>query len=69
MAVSLDSRLGDEYDHELAAPDTNEDLTAVTSWRYADPVPPVIFPGDAVKVAWPNTGNVAWAVEIIGERA
>lgn len=69
LAVSIDSRLGAAYDHELAAPDPNEDLTAVTSWRYADPVPPIVFPGDSLKVTWPNTGNKAWAVEILGELA
>jgi len=69
MSVSIDSRMGSAYDHELAAPDTNEDLATVTSWRYADPVPTIIFPGDALKVTWPNTGNKSWAVEILGESA
>lgn len=69
LSVSIDSRLGSAYDHELAAPDANEDLTLVTSWRYADPVPTIIFPGDALKVTWPNAGDKAWAVEILGESA
>ena len=65
FAVRLDSALGAGFDHLLAAPDANEDLAVVKSFRYADPVPPVIFPGDKVTIIWPNAGGVAWAVEII----
>ena len=67
FAVSLDSELGAAYDSVLAAPDPDEDLTVVTSWRYADPVPPVIFPGDTLKITWPNAGGKTWAIEVIGE--
>lgn len=65
FAVAIDSELGAVYDHLLCAPSADEDLTAVTSFRYADPVPPVIFPGDSLKITWPNTGTKTWAVEII----
>lgn len=68
LAVSIDSSLGAAYDTTLAIPDGDSaDLTAITSWRYADPVPPVIIPGDVLKITWPNTGTKTWAIEIIGE--
>jgi len=66
FAVSIDSELGSEYDHLLSAPSADEDLSAVTSFRFADPVPPVIFPGDRLKINWPNIGTKTWAVEVIG---
>jgi hypothetical protein len=65
FAVSLDSELGTAFNTVLCRPDSEEDLTVVTSFRYADPVPPIVFPGDVLMVAWPNTGTKTWAVEII----
>ena len=66
--IRLDSELGADYDTILATPDPNDDLAAATSFRFADPVPPVIFPGDKVLVNWPNAGTVTWAIDIIGTR-
>jgi len=63
----IDSELGSAFDHLVCAPDgVNEDLSVVTSYRYADIVPVVIFPGDALKITWPNVGTKTWAVEVIG---
>ena len=66
FALRLDAENGPAFDHILAAPDPNEDLAVVTSFRYADPVPPAIFPGDSVSITWPNAGGVVWAIDIIG---
>ena len=68
FVVRLDSELGADYDTILATPDPNDDLAAATSFRFADPVPPVIFPGDKVLINWPNAGLVTWAIDIIGTR-
>ena len=68
FVISLDSETGAAYDSIIAMPDATEDLTVVTTFRYADPVPMIIFPGDRVKVEWPNTGTKTWAVDVIGER-
>jgi hypothetical protein len=66
FSISIDSRLGAEYDHEVSSPDTDLDLTAVTSFRYADQVPPVIKLGDKLVISWPNTGGVSWGLEVLG---
>lgn len=67
FAVGLDSAQGAAFDTVLAAPDPAEDLSTVTSWRFADPSPPVIFSGDSLTITWPNAGGVTWAIEVIGE--
>jgi len=66
FTVIVDSELGSDFDHLLATPDPDEDLTVVTSFRYADTAHPVLFPGDVLAIAWPNTDSVTWAVEVIG---
>jgi len=66
LSVYLDSHLGSEYDHLLGAPDSSVDLSAVTSFRYADQVPPLIDPKDKLIVSWPNAGEVVWGLEILG---
>jgi len=68
FVISLDSEMGAAWDSILAAPDPNDDLAAALAFRFADPVPPVIFPGDKVKIVWPNAGGKAWAIDIIGTR-
>lgn len=67
LLAKIDSEHGAAYDFLVAKPDSySADLTAITDWRYADLVPPIVFPGDRLKVDWPNTGNVTWSIEIIG---
>jgi len=68
LSITLDSELGAGFDNVISTPDPDEDLAATTSFRYADIVPPIIFPGDAIKIAWPNVGGKAWALDIIGVR-
>jgi len=66
FAINLDSGLGAAWDSILAAPDpVAQDLSVVTSWRYADPVPPIVFHDDRIVVSWPNAGGVTWALDII----
>jgi len=67
FSVAIDSGLGSAYDSVLAAPDPIEDLSVVTSWRYADPVPPIVFGDDKLVITWPNAGAKTWAIEVIGE--
>ena len=66
FVVSLDSEIGAAWDTILATPDPNEDLANALAFRFADPAPPVIFPGDKVKIVWPNAGGKTWAIDIIG---
>jgi hypothetical protein len=66
FSISIDSRLGAEYDHEVSSPDPDLDLTVVTSFRYADQVPPVILKDDKLVISWPNVGGVSWGIEILG---
>ena len=66
LVISLDSEMGAAWDTILATPDPNEDLAAALAFRFADPAPPVIFPGDKVKIVWPNAGGKTWAIDIIG---
>lgn len=64
LSVSVDSRHGSAYDHEIAAPDSP--ASTVRSWRYADLVPFTIFPGDVLEITWPNTDTVTWGIEVLG---
>jgi len=66
FSVRLDSEMGAPFGHILGAPDPDDDLFVTTSFRIADQVPPIIFPGDKVVITWPNAGGVIWAIDLIG---
>jgi hypothetical protein len=65
LTIAIDSSLGAAYDVLIVKP-TGTDLTTITDWRYAPEVPPLIFPGDVLKIDWANTGTKTYGIEIIG---